>query len=105
MIFTIKGKHIEITDAIRKHAEDKTSKFPRYYNNVSQVEVILDQTAAGIKVEIIARAEHSEVFVVSETGQDAYTCIDLAVHRLQEKLRRRKTKQRAPKHPERKNKV
>ena len=35
----ITGKHVEITDALRKHAEDKVSKFPRYYNSVNQVQV------------------------------------------------------------------
>ena len=31
----VTGKHVEITDALRKHAHDKVSKFPRYYSNVT----------------------------------------------------------------------
>ena len=100
MLFTITGKHITITDAIRAHAEEKTSKLPRFYSGVNQVEVIVDgnDTGANVAVEIIARGEHSNVFVATETGEDAYQCIDAAVHKLESQLRRKKTKERDDKH-------
>lgn len=99
MLFTITGKHVEITEAIRKHAEEKTSKLPKYYNSINQVEVILDGNQGGnTSVEIIARAEHSKVFVGTESGQDAYRCIDMAVHKLERQLRRKKGKERDNKH-------
>ena len=99
MLFTISGKHIDITEAIRKHAEQKTSKLPKYYNSINQVEVIIDGGQGGnTSVEIIARAEHSKVFVGSETGEDAYRCIDMAVHKLERQLRRIKGKERNHKH-------
>lgn len=99
MLFTITGKHIDITEAMRKHAEEKTSKLPKYYNSINQVEVIIDGTKSGnTSVEIIARAEHSKVFIVTETGQDAYRCLDLAVHKLERQIRRKKGKERDNKH-------
>ena len=45
-------------------------------------------------VEIIASAEHSKVFVVSESGEDTFRCIDLAVHKLENQLRKAKGKER-----------
>ncbi len=100
MLFTITGKHIDITEALRAHAEEKTAKLPRYYSSVNQIEVILDgNNGGGITVEVIARGEHRNVFVVTETGEDAYKCIDLAVHKLERKLRRKKTRERDNKHP------
>jgi len=95
LLFTISGKHIDITEAIRKHAEEKTSKLPKYYNSINQVEVIIDGGQGGnTSVEIIARAEHSKVFVGTERGEDAYRCIDMAVHKLERQLRRTKGKER-----------
>ena len=95
MLFTISGKHIEITEAIKKHAEEKTSKLPKYYNSINQVEVIIDGgQGGGSSVEVIARAEHSKIFVGTETGEDAYRCIDMAVHKLERQLRRAKSKER-----------
>lgn len=99
MLITISGKHIEITEAIKRHAEEKASKLPKYYNSINQVEVIIDGNQGGsTSVEIIARAEHSKVFVGTETGEDAYRCIDMAVHKLERQLRRAKSKERDNKH-------
>jgi putative sigma-54 modulation protein len=100
LLFTITGKHIEITEAMRKHAEEKTSKLPRYYNSLNQIEVILDGREGGsMSVEIIARAEHSKVFIGTEKGTDAYQCIDMAVHKLQQQLTKAKSKERDNKNP------
>lgn len=99
MLFTISGKHIDITEAMKRHAEEKTSKLPRYYDSINQVEVIIDGSQGGkVSVEVIARAEHSKVFVVTETDQDAYRCIDIAVPKLERQLRRAKGKERDNKH-------
>lgn len=99
MLFTITGKHIEITQAIREHAEEKASKLPKYYNSINQVEVVIDGSEGGnVNVEVIARAEHSKVFVGTETGEDAYRCIDMAVHKIEGQLRKVKSKERDNKH-------
>ena len=95
LLFTITAKHIELTDAIKEHAESKTSKLPKYYSSINHVEVIVEGNEGGkISVEIIARAEHSNIFIATETGEDVYKCIDLAVHKLERQLRRKKTRQR-----------
>jgi len=99
MLFTITGKHVEITDALRAHAEEKTAKLPKYYDSVNQIEVIIDSSqGSDVSVEMIARGEHANVFVVTETGKDAYKCIDSAVHKLERQLRKKKEKQRNNKH-------
>ena len=99
MLFTITGKHIEITEAMKSHAEEKASKLPRYYSSINQVEVVIDgQKGGNVDVEVIARGEHSKVFVAHETGDDAYACIDVAVHKLEGQLRKTKTKERDDKH-------
>lgn len=99
LLFTITGKHLDITEAMKSHAEDKTSKLPRYYNSVNRVEVIVDGSDGGkMTVEIIARGAHSNVFVATESGTDAYQCIDMAVHKLERQLTKKKTKERDNKH-------
>jgi len=99
LLFTISGKHIDITEAIRRHAEEKTSKLPRYYDSINQVEVIIDGSKGGnTSVDIIARAEHNKIFIVKEAGEDAYKCIDVAVHKLERQLRRKKGRERNNKH-------
>ena len=99
MLFTIRGKHIDITEAVRMHAEEKTSKLPRYYDSINQVEVLIDSSEGGkTGVEIIARAEHNKIFIVTETGQEPCRCIDVAVRKLERQLKRQKGKERDNKH-------
>jgi putative sigma-54 modulation protein len=95
MLFTISGKHIEITEAIRAHAKEKVEKLPRFFNQISHVEVLLDASQGSMPaVEIIARAEHFGDIIAKDTGPDAYTCIDMAVHKLERQLKKIKEKQR-----------
>ena len=89
------GKHIEITDALRKHAEKKVSKFPRYYDNIHSVEVVIEGSQGHLpSVEIIARGEHNKVFVAKESNADVYAAIDMATHKLERQLTKIKTKER-----------
>jgi putative sigma-54 modulation protein len=95
LLFVISGKHVEITGAVKSYAEEKTSKLPKFYDVINQIEVIIDgKEGSNLAVEIIARAEHKKVFVVKEKGNDVYACIDLATHRLEQQLRKTKTKER-----------
>jgi len=99
MLFTITGKHIEITEAIRNHAQEKVDKLPRYFDSISQVEVIIEGNEGGKQcTEIIVHAEHSDLFVAKEIGEDTYTCIDMAIHKLERQLKKAKEKQRNHKH-------
>ena len=70
MLFTITGKHMEITDALRAYVEAKADKLPRYYNSINQIEVIIEGSDGGKpSVEIIARVEHRNVFIARETSR------------------------------------
>ncbi len=95
MIVTVTGKHIDITDAIRAHIEDKAAKMPRYFDRVSQIEVIVE-SGSGVSrnVEVIASVEHQDDVVARESGTDVYTCIDQAMHKLERQLHKLKGKQR-----------
>jgi len=95
LLFTISGKHIEVAGVIKSYAKEKTSKLPRFYDVINQIEVIIEgKEGSNLAVEIIARAEHKKVFVVKEKGNDVYACIDLGVHKLEQQLRKTKTKER-----------
>ena len=99
MLFTITGKHIEITEALKAHAEEKSQKLPRYYDSINHIEVVIEGNDGGKpSVEIIVHAEHSNDFIVKEAGEDTYACIDVAMHKLERQLRRKKERQRNNKH-------
>ena len=102
MLFRIVGKHFEISEPIRKYAEQKTSKLSRYYNSINKIEVVIEvsQNTNSI-VEIIASAEHNKVFIAKEAGGDTYACIDLATRKLERQLTKKKEKERDNRHKHR----
>lgn len=100
MLFMISGRHVDVPVDVRKYAQEKTSKLPKYYDSINQVEVIISGSrgSSSINVEIIARAEHGKVFVVKRRGNDVYFCIDSSVRTLERQLKKRKGKERDSKH-------
>lgn len=99
MLFTITGKHIEITEAIRNHAKEKADKLPRFFSQISHVDVIVEANQGSMtNVEVIVRAEHFRDVVSRESGPDAYGCIDMAMHKMERQLKKIKEKQRDNKH-------
>ena len=101
MKITITGKQLEITDAIREHVRQKIEKLPRYNDSVSHVDAIIEGggvNGAVFNVEVIVKVEHGQPLVASESGSDTYTCIDMAVHKIERQLTKTKEKQRNHKH-------
>jgi putative sigma-54 modulation protein len=99
MFFSITGRHIEITDAIRAHAKEKADKLPRFHNNISRVEVLVEG-GEGVRftVEVIAHVEHEELILAKETRTEMYTALDAAFHKMVRQLKKKKEKQRDNKH-------
>jgi putative sigma-54 modulation protein len=99
LLLKITGKHTEVPVAVKTYAAEKASKLPRFYDVINNIEVIIDgregsKEAGNIAVEVIARAERKKVFVVKEIGGDVYACIDLATHKIEQQLKKAKTKER-----------
>lgn len=94
----VTGRHLDITDGIRERVEDKAGKLPRYYDGINYIEVVVEAAKNQHFVEVIARAEHNLVFVGTDNGDDLYTCIDMAVHKVERQLTKHKEKERNKKH-------
>ena len=101
MDVTVSGKHIEVTDAIRQYATDKTMKLPRYYDRVKSVEVIADKgDRHSYEIELVVHVDRHEHFVARSRGDDLYACIDESIDKLERQLtdfkERRQGRRRSP---------
>lgn len=100
MIITVMSRHLEVTPAIKNHAEEKARKLLKYYDLIKEIEVVLDGSSGkGVRVEMIVSAEHRNMFVGTVDGEDLYACIDMASHKLERQLTEHKDKFRNRKHP------
>jgi len=93
------GRGIEVTGAIRRHAEEKTEKLTKYFDGVKQITVTLIREDHGnhaqFDVELIIDVVHHEDFIAHAKGDDLYGTIDLAVQKGSRQLTDFKDKLRA----------
>ena len=91
----VTGRHLDITDSIRDHAEQRVQRFPRYFAGVSTVEVVLNRPdQRHFEAELIVHASGHEHFVARGTDPDLYACIDQASDRIERQLHDHKEKLR-----------
>ena len=101
MNIRITGRHIRIPESVRNYAQQKVLKLPRIYDNIQEIEVIVDNDKNGnSSVEMIARLEHHRSHVVKSVAESSYKGIDMTVHKLENHLRKVKGKERENKHTE-----
>jgi putative sigma-54 modulation protein len=93
MKFSIRGEHMELTEALRDYVEKKLSRLERYFEAplTSDVHVTLSVVKGMQNVEVtipipgmLLRAE--------ERHNDMYASIDLVVDKLERQIRKFKTK-------------
>jgi putative sigma-54 modulation protein len=90
----VQARHMEVTEALRQHVEEKVSKLPHILDTLLSVEVILDKEADNSVVEVVAAASRKNTFVATHRDPDMYTSIDGCLHKIVEQLRRHKDKVR-----------
>ena len=83
MRIEVMGKHLDLTPALTKYADDKCQKLPRYYDGVQEIVVMLEKFPKHdeFQVEIRADVEKHDDFVATVKSHDVYEGIDLAVLR------------------------
>ena len=93
MKITIRGEKLEITEAMKKYAEEKLAKLDKYFENSEEItgKVVFKLNGHKQKVEITVPIK-SLILRVEETGEDFYATIDTAVDKLERQIRKNKTK-------------
>jgi putative sigma-54 modulation protein len=85
MLISFSGKQIEVTDAIRRHAEEKLDKLQRYFDIIHSVEVTASLERNWHVVEITVHAD-GVLLRGEEKSPDMYTSIDQVVEKIERQL-------------------
>ena len=99
MLVTISSRHMDVTEPLKSYAEQKANKLTKYYDRIQEIEVVMDASKDGTRVEVIVNAEHNAIFIAHHQQGDAYACIDGCVDKLERQLSDHKKKVRNRKHP------
>lgn len=98
MKIIFKGKHIEVTDAMRNYIEKRLSKIERHFDHILEVIVTLSVEKNRQIVEATLQASRALIRAEEETD-DMYTSIDKVVDKLERQIQKYKKKYFQKPHP------
>lgn len=91
MQLNISGHHLDITKAIKQHAEEKLSKIEHHFDHLINVNMILEVEKDVQKAEATIHISGADLFAKAQSS-DMYTSIDKLVNKLDAQVRKHKEK-------------
>ncbi|NLL19656.1 MAG: ribosome-associated translation inhibitor RaiA [Clostridia bacterium] len=91
MRISVRGKNLEVTNALRQQAEKKLSKLDRYLDQDTEAQVTFSVERESHIVEVTIRL-NGYLLRGEEATNDMYASIDLVIDKLERQLRKYKTK-------------
>ena len=91
MNFIISGKNIEVTPGLKDSVINKLGKLERYFTPDTEIIVTLSVEKDRQKIEVTIPTKYA-VLRAEVVHDDLYAAIDLAVDKLEDQIRRQKTR-------------
>ena len=91
MQVSVTGHHVEVTDSLRTHVEEKIGKLKRHFDNVTDVHVILTVEKLAQKAEATVQISGAKLFA-DDAQEDMYQAIDNMVDKLDRQIIKHKEK-------------
>lgn len=89
--FTIRGKNVDITPALKDYVEKRIGKITRYFDSVGEISVLLSVVKERHMVEVTVPVQ-GVLLRGEEATQDMYASIDLVIEKLERQIHKHKTK-------------
>lgn len=91
MLVTVKGKNVEVTDALRRYAEKKIQKLEKYFKEIKEAQVTQSVQRNWHIVEVQLEGD-GILLRGEERSDDMYASIDLVMEKLERRVQRFKGK-------------
>ena len=99
MKLSVKGKHIDVGDALRSHVETQLKEITgKYFSETLEAHVTFSREAHLYRADITVHAGRGIVLQSNASASEPYPAFDLAVGRVSKRLRRYKNKLQAHHH-------
>jgi putative sigma-54 modulation protein len=89
MQVTVTGRNIEMTDALKKYAEEKVQRVRKYLNTALDAHIILAVEKFRQKAEVTINANGLKIHGEEET-EDMYSSIDRVMDKIERQVRKHK---------------
>ena len=90
--FTVRGRNMEVTPALKDYVEKRVGKIAKYFDKVGEIQVLLTVSKGRHTVEVTVPIDNGFVLRGEEATMDMYTSIDLVVEKLERQIHKQKTK-------------
>ncbi|MCF6218788.1 MAG: ribosome-associated translation inhibitor RaiA [Gammaproteobacteria bacterium] len=91
MQLNITGQKIDLTEAMQEYVKNKIARLERYFDNVTNVHVILSVEKKNQKAEATVHVAGGDLFAES-TNENMYAAIDSLVDKLDRQIKKHKEK-------------
>lgn len=92
MHIVVKGKNVDVTDALRAHAEKRVSKMTKYFDRIISTDVTLSTERNWHIVEVTVHDNNGHILRGEERTNDMYSSIDKVIEKLERQVKRQKGK-------------
>lgn len=92
MLIHIKGKHVEVTDALKSYIEKKLQKLDKYFQEIREANVTLSVQRGMQIVEVQLEGDGILLRGEERRGNDMYASIDEVVEKLESRVKKFKGK-------------
>ena len=91
MQLNLSGHHLDITSSIRQHTSDKLTKIKHHFDNVMNVNMILEVQKDLQKAEATIHVSGADLFAKAQSN-DMYASIDQLINKLDSQIIKHKEK-------------
>ncbi len=106
MVVNIVGRHMDLADEDKLHAEEEARKLGKFFNGVNDIQVTFEREGNAVKSEIICMVSGGRTLVANERGETVHQSLEFAsenmarqIKRYKGKLHRRRAGREAPEEP------
>ena len=93
MKFTIRGKKLDVTDALKNYIEEKIGRLDKYFENPDNISAnVLIKLSGNNQVVEVTINTHGLILRGEESNKDLYASIDLVTDKIERQIRKNKTK-------------
>ncbi len=87
---TVTSRHFKATQKLKDYASKEVQRLKKYFDNIIDCEVVLAYDVRQNKTAEISIRVKGDRMMASETSEDFYKSIDLAVNKLEKQVQRHK---------------
>lgn len=91
MKITIRGKNIDVTEALRQYIEKRVGKFERFLSNTSEAIVTISTEKFTHKIDVLLKVNGHLIQAEGKT-EDVYSAVDQVVEKLEKQVLKYKEK-------------